>query len=166
VREIARHGLLPRSTAGEQSVARSHRPRDDGGQREQALRDRFQELGPTATEFFERLVAGHRFGKNQAQRVLILFGIYRRVDVIAAMERAVRYGAVSLTSLERILAAQAQPKSTLEELGETQGAELDPRLQEGQVPPRPTREYDDLFTDDPGADIQDGDVDDGEEDEC
>ena len=165
VRQIARHGLLARSVAGEQRVARSHRPRDDKGEREQALRTRFEELGATATAFFERLVVGHRFGKNQAQKVLHLFGIYRRVDVIAAMERAVRYGAVSLGSLERILAAQAQPKSALEDLGEAYGGELDPGLQEGQVPPRPTSEYDDLFTGEPRSDSQDSDVHDGEEDD-
>jgi hypothetical protein len=39
-----------------------------------------------------------------------------RADLVAALERACRYRAFSLTAVERILAAQAQPKSALDVL--------------------------------------------------
>ena len=49
---------------------------------------------------------------------------------LAALERAVRFGAFSLAAVRRILAAQARPKPLLDELAELQGDALDPRLRE------------------------------------
>jgi hypothetical protein len=51
-----------------------------------------------------------RYGKDEAHRVLGLLATYARADLITALERACRYRAFSLTAVERILAAQAQPK--------------------------------------------------------
>ena len=47
------------------------------------------------TRFLEGLLAGNRFGKNQAERVLVAGGGLPAQDVLAALERAVRYGAFS-----------------------------------------------------------------------
>jgi hypothetical protein len=46
-----------------------------------------------------------RQGKYQAQHVLALLASYERSDWLAALERAVRFGAYSRAAVERILAA-------------------------------------------------------------
>ena len=93
VAEIARHALLPRTVTGQLSTQKEHRPTEDAGQRQAQLEERFLELGPTAVRFLEGLLRTQRYGKDQAQRVLALLGSYTRHDLIAALERAVRYGA-------------------------------------------------------------------------
>ena len=141
---LARHPLLPRTVTGQRSQLPEHRPQEDQQQKERLLRERFTELGPAAGRFFEGLLTTHRMGKNQAQRVLALLETYRRADLVAALERASRYGAFSLRSIERILAAQAQPKTPLEALGDQQQRHLREILQDPPVPPRPTADYEQL----------------------
>ena len=87
-------------------------------QHEALLRERFAELGPVAVRFLDGLLRGQRYGKDQAARCWRLLGSYARADVLAALERAVRFGAYSLGAVERILAAQAQPKSVLDALAD------------------------------------------------
>ena len=62
-------------------------------------------VGPTVrgvrhsrTQFLEGLLASTRYGKNQAERALSLMAAYSRQDVLAALERAVQYGAFSLAA--------------------------------------------------------------------
>ena len=74
------------------------------------MRARFGELGEIGLRFLEGLLKKQRYGKQQAQRALMLTSGYHRGDVLAALERAVRYHAYSVSSLERILNAQATPK--------------------------------------------------------
>lgn len=50
--------------------------------------------------------------------MLALLAIYARADLVAALERAVHYGAYSFHAIERILAVQAKPKTILESLAE------------------------------------------------
>src|SRR4029077_6646181 len=69
-----------------------------------------------------------------------LLGTYARADLIAALERAVRYGAYSHAAVERILWAQARPKSILEALAEEE-RRLPPWLAEDLVSPRLTSSY-------------------------
>jgi hypothetical protein len=90
--------------------------------------------------FLKRLLRVQRYGKDQAQRVLALLGTYTRSDLIAALERAVRYGAYSHAAVARILSVQARPKTTLEALAEEERA-LPPWLGEDEVSPRPTSGY-------------------------
>src|SRR5439155_12379956 len=78
------------------------------------LRERFSELGMSARRFLDGLLRDQRCGKNQARRVLALLGTYARKDLLAALDRAVRFGAYSAQAVERILAAPASPKSVLE----------------------------------------------------
>jgi hypothetical protein len=93
------------------------------------------------TRFLEGLLAGNRFGKNQAERVLTLAAAYPRADVLAALERAVRYGAFNLAAIGRILAARGRPKAPLDVLADDHQTYLD-RLLEGEpTPPRPTSDY-------------------------
>lgn len=142
---LARHQPLPRSTTGQRSELPEHRPQQDSRQREAELRARFAELGPAAGRFLDGLLKTHRMGKDQAQRVLALLETYRQSDLAAALLRAARFGAFSLRSVERILAAQAQPKTPLQSLGDQQQRHLREMLQDRPVPPRPTADYEQLY---------------------
>jgi hypothetical protein len=144
---LARHRLLPRSVTGQRSELPQHRPQEDSRQREAHLRARFAELGPAASSFLEGLLKAQRQGKDQAQRILALLETYRKQDLTAALERAARFGAFSLRSVERILAAQAQPKTPLESLGDQQQQHLREILEDRPVPPRPTADYEQLYLD-------------------
>jgi len=142
---LARHRVLPRTTAGQRSELPEHHPQEDSKQREAHLRERFAELGAAASRFLEGLLKTHRMGKDQASRVLALLETYRKPDVTIALERAVRFGAFSLRAVERILAAQAQPKTPLESLGDQQQQHLRKLLDDRPVPPRPTADYEQLY---------------------
>jgi transposase len=149
---LARHPLLPRSVTGQKSELPEHRPQADSKQKEALLRSRFAELGTAATRFLEGLLKTHRMGKDQAQRVLALLETYRKQDLAAALERASRFGAFSLRAVERILAAQAQPKTPLEALGDQQQEHLRKILEDRPVPPRPTADYEQLYPPEPPDD--------------
>jgi transposase len=139
--EAVRHRLFPRTTAGQRSACKDHEPPRDTRQRSEQLAQRFAEFGTTGTRFLEGLLAGSRSGKNQAERVLALAAVYPRADVLAALERAVRYGAFSLQAVQRILAARGRPKAPLDALADDHQTYLE-RLLEGEpTPPRPTSDY-------------------------
>lgn len=153
---LARHRPLPRTATGQRSELPEHRPQEDSKQREAELRQRFAELGPAAVRFLDGLLKTHRQGKDQASRVLALLETYRKTDLATALERAVRFGAFSLRSVERILAAQAQPKTPLESLGDQQQQHLRDIIQDRPVPPRPTADYEQLplYPEEPSDDDQ------------
>jgi transposase len=138
---LARHRLLPREQTGQRVEQKAHRPSADPRQQEALLHERFAELGPLAERFLAGLLAGQRYGKGQAFKVLALLGSYARADLLAALERAVRFGAYSLNAVERILAVQAQPKSALETLADQERQRLPPHLRDNPVSPRPTTDY-------------------------
>jgi transposase len=140
IEEITRHALLPRTARGQRSVHKEHRPGENAHRRQAQLAERFAELGEMGCRFLEGLLRVQRYGKDQAQRVLALLGTYARTDVIAALERAVRYGAYSHAAVARILLVQARPKTTLEALAEEE-RRLPPWLGEDEVSPRPTSGY-------------------------
>ena len=122
VEEIARHALLPGTVTGQRVVHKEHRPVEDARRRQAQLEERFAELGEPGRRFLEGLLQAQRYGKDQAQRVLALLGTYAQADLIAALERAVRYGAYSHAAVERILSAQARPRTILEALAEEETA--------------------------------------------
>jgi transposase len=139
VEEVARHRLLPRHATGQRCEHKAHRPGSDPRQHEALLRERYTELGPVAVGFLDGLLQQQRQGRNQAGKVLALLGSYARADLLAALERAVRFGAYSLAAVERILAVQAQPRSILEALAEQQ--ELPAWLRDNPVSQRPAADY-------------------------
>jgi len=141
IEEIARHRLFPRDQTGQRAEQKAHRPSADPRQQEALLHERFAELGPLAERFLAGLLAGQRYGKGQAFKVLALLGSYARADLLAALERAVRFGAYSLNAVERILAVQAQPKSVLDTLADQERGRLPPHLSDNPVSPRPTTDY-------------------------
>jgi hypothetical protein len=147
--EAARHRLFARTAAGQRRHCRDHEPPRDAQRRSEQLAQRFAEFGAAGTRFLEGLLAANRFGKNQAERVLSLTATYPRSDVLAALERAVRYGAFSLAAIERILAARGRPKAPLDTLADNHRTTLD-RLLEGEpTPPRPTSDYQALLGEGP-----------------
>jgi transposase len=144
--EVARHVLLPGTVAGRRQIIKGHHPSDDPQQRAALLRRRFQELGPVAVQFLDGLLAKQVQGKLQAQQLLALVAQYRREDVLAALGRAVHFGAFSLAAIRRILAAQARPRPLLEELAELHQDALDPSLRQEPIGPRPTSDYQHLLS--------------------
>jgi transposase len=148
VAEIARHPLWPRTATGQRSLQSAHRPAEDARQRQAQLQERYAELGESAVRFLEGVLGSQRYGKDHAQRVLALLGTYARADVLAALERAVRYGAFSHTAVERILAVQAQPKSLLQTLADEGRQQWPPLLDDPPVTPRPTTQYQPLCDED------------------
>ena len=144
--EIARHRCVPHAQSGVRQIIKSHHPADDPNQRTLLLRQRFGELGPIAVQFLDGLLAKQTQGKLQAQQLLALVAHYQRDDVLAALERAVRFGAFSLAAMRRILAAQARPKRLLDELAELHKDGLDPSLRQEPIGPRPTSDYQHLLS--------------------
>jgi len=145
VEEIARHHLFARTVTGQRSEQKAHRPAEDPRQRHAQLQERFLELGPDARCFLDGLVRSQRYSKDHAHKVLALLGTYTRADMIAALQRAVRYGAYSFAAVERILAVQAKPKTILEALSEQEREHLRPLLDDDPVGPRPTADYQPLI---------------------
>lgn len=157
IRQLARHPLF-RGPAGQQRVDPNHRPPRDHTEQLAGLRQRFAELGETASRFLEGLLRKQRYGKHQAGRVLALLRAYHRDDVLAAMERAIRYHAYALSSLERILAMQATPKPSWQTLGQDQQRILEQLTKTDSIQPRSSAEYQHLLfeehdTDDPPQEL-------------
>jgi hypothetical protein len=112
----------------------------------------YGELGPLAVQFLDGLLAKQIQGKLQAQQLLALLAHYRRDDVCAALERAIRFGAFSLAAIRRILAATAKPRPLLEELADLHREALDPSLRDEPIGPRPTSDYQHLLSSEEAAD--------------
>jgi transposase len=143
--EIARHELFPRSVTGKRATAKAHLPGEDLRKKYEILKSRYQELGSVGIRFLEGIVAKRRYGKDEASKVLVLLGTYHRSDFVAALERAVRFGAHSMKAVERILAAQAVPKTPIEALGEKASRRISEYLRQVPVLPRPTKDYEALY---------------------
>lgn len=145
LQEIARHALLPREVTGQSSLRPEHQPRDDSEKKYEILRQRYAELGEVAERFLEGLIRRRRYGKEEAQRILSLLETYRRQDLLAAIERAVHYGAYSRSAVERILSVTATPKTKLEGLAEREAEQLKNLLGDAPLEPRLGKDYEELF---------------------
>jgi len=145
VEEIARHELYPSGITGKRCTLAAHSPGRDHQQKRELLKQRFAEFGPEGVLFFEELLRTKRHANDEAARVLRLLSVYRREDLAAAIERAVRYRAFSWSAIERILAAQARPRSDLEALTIEASEQLHEILREAPLASRPTAEYQSLL---------------------
>jgi len=141
VKEIARHELYPSGTSGNKRSLPVHAPGRDHLHKRELLQQRFAEFGPHGVRFFDELLRARRNGKDEAARVLGLLTIYRREDLARALERAGRYRAFSWSAVERILAAQAKPRSAMEALVIDARDQLDEILRQSSLGPRSTAEY-------------------------
>lgn len=145
IKEIARHELYPFGTTGQRRSLPAHSPGRDHQQKRELLRQRFAEFGPDGVRFFEELLRARRNGKDEAARVLALLMGYRREDLARALERACRYRAFSWSAVERILAAQAKPRSAMEALVIDAREHLDEMLRQSPLGPRSTADYQPLL---------------------
>jgi transposase len=152
--EVARHRLFSRGLSGQRAADSAHHPpMNDGRQRLTLLKERYQEMGPVAVQFLDGLFRTQRYNRDQAQRVLGLLGTYARADFLAALERAVRYGAYAAPAVERILAAQARPKGLWALMAEEERSPLPSSAADAAaVQPRPTSEYQPLLPEEPAPD--------------
>jgi hypothetical protein len=145
VEEIARHPRCPREVAGQTSRLPEHERKPDEARQTETLQQRYAELGEWAARFLEGLFRHRRYGKDEAQKILRLLEMYSRQDLLAALERAARYGAYSRSAVERILAVTATPKASLDKLAEEETRQLRSLLGEEPIRPRTGKEYGDLF---------------------
>lgn len=143
--EPARHVRFPATVTHQDRQLPAHRPPRDQQRRRELLQQRYAQLGEAAGKFLEGLLQSQRNGWQQAEKVLALLATYRPSDFQAALERAVRYGAFSLSAVQRILAVQAQPKSCLEQLAEQATEQLPDALRTPATPPRPPADYQPLL---------------------
>lgn len=141
VKEITRHPLYSSAITGKKHTLPEHSPGRDHLQKYELLKERFAEFGGDGIVFFEELVRTRRCGKNEAARVLGLLATYHREDLARALERAVRYHAFSWSAVERILAAQARPRSMCESLVAEAQEQLDDILRQAPLAARPAAEY-------------------------
>jgi transposase len=141
VREIARHPLYPSGITGQKHTLPEHTPGRDHQQKYELLKERFAEFGADGVLFLEELIRTRRCGKNEAARVLGLLATYHHEDLARALERAVRYRAFSWSAVERILAAQARPRSVQESLVTEAQEQLAETLRQAPLSARPTAEY-------------------------
>ena len=145
ITEIARHERFPPGVTGQKRSHKDHLPGPDLRRNQERLRERFQHLGPEPALFFDQLLRARRYGKDEAQRILGLLATYRSEDLRAALERASRYRAFSLSAVERILGTQAEPRSALESVDAQARQHLDQLLRDTPVPPRSTADYQQLL---------------------
>jgi transposase len=143
--EVTRHPLFPAKSVGLRSFHKEHEPPRDPVRRAEQLAARFTEFETVGSRFLEGLLREARCGKSQAEQVLALVADYPRRDVLAALERAVRYGAFSLSAIKRILAATSQTLPPWETQAEEHKAYLQNLLRGEQSAPRLTSEYQDLL---------------------
>ena len=150
---VAKHPLLSRQANGLTQIDPAHKPPRSHRVHVEQLQQRFAELGEVALRFLEGLLRRQRYGKHQALRVLSLLRTWHREDLLAAMDRAVRYHAYSLNSLERILAAQATPKSLWQTVDEDQQKWLEDLLRTEANEPHDRGEHQRLLFDDQDPEI-------------
>jgi transposase/DNA-binding transcriptional MerR regulator len=141
------HPLLSASIAGQTQQLTEHRPPKNQRVRLEWIQARFAELGEVGSRFLEGLIRTQRYRQQQAEKVLLLRRFYRREDLLAALERAVRYHAFSLEAVERILAAQATPQPTWKHLSTDQEELLKQLSEDPPTQPRPTSDYQHLLFD-------------------
>jgi hypothetical protein len=165
IEEVARHRLFSKHETGRVSERKEHLPGDDTEKRYEILKTRFDEMGEIASRFFAELVKRRRYGKDEGSKILALLETYHRRDLLAALERALRYGAFSRSAIERILAVSATPKTSLDKLADKEQQQLRDLMGGELVRPRTGKEYRELFDQSPSEEAED-DTTDARDDEA
>lgn len=143
---VARYELAPRGAAQTLDPYGFHpraerRPATDLDQ----LRVAFEQMGENSAEFFKSLSAGpSRSCGHAARRILLLRERYETDSLDAALGRAVRYGALDVEAVQRILASQHRPRTLDEYVAEAAAQRIEASLGESRAGPRDLEEYDRL----------------------
>ena len=145
ITELARHALVSRGVTGMRCLDKAHAPGEDLRKKQELLKSRYEEFGQAGVRFLEGIVTHRRYGKDEAWKVLMLLGTYQRIDFVAALERAVRFGAYSVHAVERILAANAVPRPPIEVLGAREARRISDCFGDVPVVPRSTKDYEEIY---------------------
>jgi hypothetical protein len=110
------------------------------------LRAAFEQMGAGAAAFLPQLSAAHptRVWTHHARQILLLRARYDSADVDAALAYAVRFGALDIASVERILARRSRPRTLEEYVAEDTAQRIDAVLGPTVTRPRDLAEYDAL----------------------
>lgn len=101
----------------------------------------FGEWGPSAIDFAEHLCQRKRYSARELDQLLALRGQWSVASILTAIERAARYGAYSVSDLERILLATATPLSSHDHLAERARNRIAQSLGDTPVTQRGVKEY-------------------------
>jgi transposase len=138
IREIARHERAPKGHR-KPVVNRDHRPEKKTRYDVDALVARLGALSEAGALFAAGVLERQRFKGSHLSRVLALMERYSAEDIVAALDRAVRYRAFDGNVVQRIVEASATPR-VLPDTAKEAAAE---RLKSALVPtvPRPMTHY-------------------------
>jgi len=144
---LARYELRPRGR-GEKIDPLGFHPRPD----RQAvidvdkLRATFEQMGDGAASFLPQLSSAYptRVWTHHARQILLLRARYDSADVDAALAHAARFGALEASSVERILARRAPPRTLEEYVAEQTSKRIDDVLGPNVTTHRDLAEYDAL----------------------
>lgn len=144
---LARYELRPRGRGEKLDPHGFHPP----PQRQAAididtLQATFQQMGEGAAAFLPQLAAAHptRVWTHYARQILLLRARYDSAAVDAALAHAARFGALDASSVERILARRAPPRTLDEYVAEDTARRIDDALGSRVTTPRDLAEYDAL----------------------
>jgi transposase len=146
LRCVARHELAAKGQGLSLDPAGLHPPpRALGAIDLDQLRATFEQMGEGGTEFSRLLaVTPARLWGRQARQILLLRERYDTADLDSALAHAALYGAYEHKAVERILTAQAQPRSLDEYVAEETIARIAASLGQGREQTRDLTEYDRL----------------------
>ena len=142
--EVARHVPLV-GHSGQRRIDPAHTPPREHEEQMQRLRERYAELGEIGVRYLEGLESKQRNSKHQALQVLGLLHAYHKSDLLRAMQRGIEYYAYGFSALERILAHQATPKPSWQQLDESSQETLERLSSSEPIGPRHSQEYQQLL---------------------
>lgn len=144
LREIARHELAPRGRALRLDPAGLHpAPQRKSAVDLDQLAVAFAAMGERAAAFFRLMSAGSsRVWGHQARQILQLRERFTTDDLVAALGRAVKFGATDAGTVERILTARARPRTLDEYVAEETARRLADSVGRARTGPRDLATYD------------------------
>jgi hypothetical protein len=140
LREIARHERVPRGQREPVGASQYHPPRRTRRDMD-VLVARVSELGEAGAAFAAGVSRMQRYRGQHLVEVLQLWERFDGDDLVAALDRAVRYRAFDASVVTRILEASAVPRPLPDTLDEQARRRLREDLVDTHVEPRPMREF-------------------------
>jgi transposase len=138
LRVVARHPRMPRGTEDAVGSDQYH-PKKRSGHDFELLLVRVGELGESGAEFAAGIGKTQRYRGRHLAQVLALRERFNADDLVAALDRAVRYRAFDAQVVERILVASAAPRPLPDTLEDQARRRLRDDLPD--VAPRPIGDY-------------------------